>query len=140
MPRFITTILQAWAERSRARRRQANLRAGARGDRGARGVQGARVPRAPIDPAALRLVPTGSPGATDRGGHRIAWIAIAGIGLVVGGGALIAGHARHLAAATANTPQAANSVRAATAYQSVLPGIAFSVPLRQSSISWPKNG
>jgi hypothetical protein len=110
MPRFITTILQAWAERRRARRRQANLRAGARG--------GAR----------LRLVPGGSSSVARRGGYRSIWTAIAGIGLVAGGGALIGGHARHLAAATANTPQAANSVRAANAYQSVLPGIAFSVP------------
>jgi hypothetical protein len=116
MPRFITTILQAWAERRRARRRQANLRAGARG---------ASDPRSRT---ALRLVPRGSAGTAERSGHRAVWIAIAVIGLVAGGGALIAGHARHLAAATANTPQAANSVRAANAYQSVLPGIAFSVP------------
>jgi hypothetical protein len=116
MPRFITTILQAWAERRRARRRQANLRAGARG---------AGDPRSR---AALRLVPRGPAGTAERSGHRAVWIAIACIGLVAGGGALIAGHARHLAAATANTPQAANSVRAANAYQSVLPGIAFSVP------------
>ncbi|GJI96980.1 hypothetical protein RugamoR57_36980 [Duganella caerulea] len=48
--------------------------------------------------------------------------------MLAGGGALIAGHARHLAAATVSTPQALNSVRAAYAYQSVLPGVAFTVP------------
>jgi hypothetical protein len=108
MPRFVTTILQAWAERRRARRRQANLRAGGQ-----------------VRPT-LRLVPgRAAPPPVNRRGL---WAVVACIGLVAGGGALIAGHARHLAAATVNTPQAANSVRAAYAYQSVLPGIAFSVP------------
>jgi cell division protein FtsI/penicillin-binding protein 2 len=50
--------------------------------------------------------------------------------VVLGGGALIAAHARHLAAATASTPQSAANVRAANAYQAVLPGVAFTVPER----------
>lgn len=62
------------------------------------------------------------------GSSRAVWIVVAGVGAALGGGALIAGHARHLAAATASTPQAAANVRAANAYQSVLPGIAFTVP------------
>ncbi|WP_332856395.1 penicillin-binding transpeptidase domain-containing protein, partial [Duganella sp. S19_KUP01_CR8] len=67
-------------------------------------------------------------GARALGRHRAMWIAVAGVCVVAGGGALIAGHARHLAAATVSTPQAVNSVRAAYAYQSVLPGAAFTVP------------
>jgi len=97
MPHFIRTLLKAWAERRRARRRSANLRAGP----GA----GARVART----------------------TRSLWVAVAGVILAAAGGALIAGHARHLAASTASTPQSAANVRAANAYQSVLPGIAFTV-------------
>jgi len=52
----------------------------------------------------------------------------AAVCIAAGGGAVIAGHARHLAASTASTPEAANNVRAANAYQSVMPGIAFTVP------------
>ncbi|MTV40631.1 penicillin-binding transpeptidase domain-containing protein [Duganella radicis] len=100
MPRFIHTILQAWSERQRARRRSANLRAGQRA--------GAR--------------------------SRIMWLALASLCVALGGGVLIAGHARHLAASTASTPQSAANVRAANAYQSVLPGIAFTVP-EQAGIS-----
>lgn len=59
---------------------------------------------------------------------RVVWIAIAGVVATLGGGALIAGHARHLAASTASTPQSAANVRAANAYQNVLPGIRFEVP------------
>jgi cell division protein FtsI/penicillin-binding protein 2 len=111
MPRFISTILQAWADRRRARRRQANLRAGARGR--------------PV----MTLVPSGgAPASSVRHSRQALWIIVAGIGAALGGGALIAGHARHLAASTASTPQAAANVRAANAYQSVLPGIAFTVP------------
>ncbi|MYM91981.1 hypothetical protein GTP91_33000, partial [Rugamonas sp. FT82W] len=66
--------------------------------------------------------------ARTLGRRRAMWIAIVGLCMVAGGGALIAGHARHLAAATVSTPQAVNSVRAAYAYQSVLPGAAFTVP------------
>jgi hypothetical protein len=73
--------------------------------------------------------------------RRRAWPGLAGAGgpsrgavRGAGGGALIAGHARHLAAATASTPQSAANVRAANAYRSVLPGIAFSVP-EQAGIS-----
>ncbi|MFS2008202.1 penicillin-binding transpeptidase domain-containing protein [Duganella sp. CT11-25] len=115
MPRFFSNILQAWADRRRARRRQANLRAGARGR------------------PAMTLVPPGRDAAGGRSGpasRRTVWIAVAGLAVALGGGALIAGHARHLAAATASTPQAAANVRAANAYQSVLPGIAFTVPVQ----------
>jgi len=115
MPRFITTFLQAWAERRRARRRQANLRAGARGRPAMTLVSGGRA--------------SASPGsAAGRPSRRAIWIAVAGAVVALGGGALIAGHARHLAAASASTPQAAANIRAANAYQSVLPGVAFAVP------------
>ncbi|MCU6498508.1 hypothetical protein LPN04_11945 [Rugamonas sp. A1-17] len=121
MPRFITTILQAWAERRRARRRQANLRAGARGSRSMRLVPSTRAGSQPEASGA-------SIAAQTLGRQRAMWIAIVGVCVVAGGGGLIAGHARHLAAATVSTPQAVNSVRAAYAYQSVLPGAAFTVP------------
>ncbi|RFP16349.1 MULTISPECIES: penicillin-binding transpeptidase domain-containing protein [unclassified Duganella] len=117
MPRFITTILQAWTERRRARRRQANLRAGASGRPSMRLMPPARAGRQPA-----------ATGAQVLGRQRAMWIAVVGVCVVAGGGALIAGHARHLAAATISTPQAVNSVRAAYAYQSVLPGAAFTVP------------
>jgi cell division protein FtsI/penicillin-binding protein 2 len=110
MPRFISTILQAWAERRRARRRRANLRASTRSG------------------PSMRLVSSRSAAARRPVPARAVWVAIAGAVLALGGGALIAGHARHLAAATASTPQAAANIRAANAYQSVLPGIAFTVP------------
>lgn len=126
MPRFIHTILQAWAERRRARRRSANLRAGQRSRPEMKLIRPA--PAAGIGPAT----------ATVRGRRampaQVVWIAAAGLCAVLGGGALIAGHARHLAASTASTPQSAANVRAANAYQSVLPGIAFSVP-EQAGIS-----
>lgn len=126
MPRFIHTILQAWAERRRARRRGANLRAGQRSRPEMKLIRPA--PAAGIGPAT----------ATVRGRRampaQVAWLAAAGLCAVLGGGALIAGHARHLAASTASTPQSAANVRAATAYQSVLPGIAFSVP-EQAGVS-----
>ncbi|NVD74671.1 hypothetical protein HUX88_29735 [Duganella sp. BJB1802] len=129
MPRFITTILQAWAERRRARRRQANLRAGARGGRSMRLVPSTRAgnrPGAGGTPASA--VGGAAIAAQTLGRQRAMWIAIGGVCVLAGGGMLIAGHARHLAAATVSTPQAVNSVRAAYAYQSVLPGAAFTVP------------
>ncbi|MYM34401.1 hypothetical protein GTP38_08630 [Duganella sp. FT94W] len=109
MPPFIRTILQAWAERRRTRRRRANLRAGRRGGPAVRLVSSRDAPASP------RL-------------SRSVWIALVGLLFAAGGGVLIAGHARHLAATTASTPQSAANIRAAHVYQSVLPGIAFSVP------------
>lgn len=121
MPRFIRTILQAWQERRRARRRSANLRAGQRGRPSVTLVSSHRPPSAPHAP---------SPVPTTR--HvipaRVVWIVVAGLVVTLGGGALIAGHARHLAASTASTPQSAANIRAANAYQAVLPGIGFTVP------------
>ncbi|MRX10254.1 hypothetical protein GJ697_20680 [Pseudoduganella sp. FT25W] len=116
MPRFFSTILQAWTERRRARRRSANLRAGRRSGPAVTLVSSARKP-SPTSDESRRAVPA-----------RAVWLTLAGAVVVLGGGALIAGHARHLAAATANTPQAAANIRAANAYQSVLPGVAFTVP------------
>ncbi|WP_432377349.1 penicillin-binding transpeptidase domain-containing protein [Duganella sp. P38] len=119
MPQFIRTILQAWAERRRARRRGANLRAGRdAGRRLGRVGGGGHVPAS----------------ARGHGSARVLWIAVAGVILAAAGGALIAGHARHLAASTGSTPQSAANVRAANAYQSTLPGIAFIVP-QQPGIS-----
>ncbi len=115
MPPFISTFLQAWADRRRARRRQANLRAGAAG---------------PSRPS-LKLIRSDAdtaPILRNSGSRRAVWIVAAAVCVALGGGAVIAGHARHLAAATASTPEAANNVRAANTYQSILPGVAFTVP------------
>lgn len=121
MPHFIRTILQAWAERRRTRRRSANLRAGQR--------LGPAVRLAAVrKPSAGSAAPAATATTADLRRSPVVWIAAAGVLLTTGGGALIAGHARHLAASTASTPQSAANVRAANAYQAVLPGIAFSVP------------
>jgi hypothetical protein len=135
MPRLISTILQAWADRRRARRRQANLRAGAR----ARPVMtlvpsrsdataGPGADARDASAAAAGSLISGSSGRRRIDGRRAIWVAVAGLSVALGGGALIAGHARHLAAATASTPQAAANVRAANAYQAILPGVSFGVP------------
>lgn len=116
MPRFISTILQALAERRRSRRREANLRAGRPGVKLVASARAART-----EPA-------------KDGTRRAGWLIVAGLVVAAGGGALIVGHARHLAASTASTPQAAANVRAANAYQNVLPGAAFTVPA-QSGIT-----
>jgi cell division protein FtsI/penicillin-binding protein 2 len=126
MPRFISIILQAWGERRRARRRCANLRAGQRGRPAITLVSSHREPppqRATT--AAARMAPAGERRVIPA---RVVWIAVAGAVVALGGGALIAGHARHLAASTASTPQAAANIRAANAYQNVLPGVGFVVP------------
>jgi len=134
MPRFVRMIMQAWTERRRARRRRVNLRAGQR--RPAMTLVPPR-PASATAPAAGQSVSAARPAAgrtaaVIRPGLR--WVIAAGLCAALGGGALIAGHARHLAAVTASTPQSAANVRAANAYQSVLPGIAFTVP-EQSGIS-----
>ncbi|SFM74572.1 penicillin-binding transpeptidase domain-containing protein [Rugamonas rubra] len=123
------------AERRRARRRLANLRFGAARARG----------------ATLRAVPAASKGAdigtgTGRGGSGAyaararapkarLWTParLAGLGAVaaaLAGAALIAGHARHLGAATVNTPAAAQQQRVAEHFQAALPGAEFAVPQR----------
>ncbi|SDF62926.1 MULTISPECIES: penicillin-binding transpeptidase domain-containing protein [unclassified Duganella] len=169
MPHFIRTILQAWAERRRTRRRRANLHAGQRGP-AVRLVSSRREPAgtttatatataatatatatAATATATATAAPDNAAGPAARGGtlrsrdeharqdgrsagavgprtSRVAWITAVGVVLAAGGGALIAGHARHLAATTASTPQSAANIRAANAYQSVLPGISFRVP------------
>jgi len=141
MPRFFSTILQAWGERRRARRRQANLRAGQRSagrKDGAAAARGARQLR-PLMLVSSRGEARFNDSATSNGSAARAdgprgwtqqgvWLAAGAVAVVVAGGALIAGHARHLVAATAGTPQAAANIRAANAFQSALPGAAFVVP------------
>jgi cell division protein FtsI/penicillin-binding protein 2 len=115
MPRLIRHLLQTWAANRRARRRQANLRAGDRA-RVPPGLALVRRIRKPGDDAGAR--PAGR-----------AWWLLVGAVLTAAGGALIAGHARHLGATVATAPAASDhQVRAATAYRAVLPGAAFIVP------------
>ncbi|HEV7815084.1 MAG TPA: penicillin-binding transpeptidase domain-containing protein [Janthinobacterium sp.] len=126
---FIHSGLQTLAQRRRARRRAANLRAGAQ-PRG-RPAQ-AQVQAKPGRAASL---------GTERLLKRPAFL-IGAIGLLAGaiGAAVIAGHARHLGAATLNTAQAAEQARAADAYQAVLPGVAFGVPARPGLSLAPQPG
>ena len=125
MPRFITTVMQALTERSRARRRRRNLSAGtmrkpARAEPQRKGeASPARVGQAAAITARKPLAMTQS-----------RWIGVAGALSALVGGAIIAGHARHLGAATISTAQASEQVHAAAAYGAVLPGVAFSVPAR----------
>lgn len=128
MPHFIRTILQAWTERRRTRRRSANLRAGQRLGPAVRLTAVRRPSAGSAAPAAAATATAATAATADLRRSPVVWIAAAGVLLAAGGGALIAGHARHLAASTASTPQSAANVRAANAYQAVLPGIAFSVP------------
>jgi cell division protein FtsI/penicillin-binding protein 2 len=126
MRRTITYLLQVIAERRRARRRLGNLRAGAV-------LRGAgRAERTPLrvvsSPApAGQAVPAGPAGRAKALGYRHA-LAAGGVLACIAGGGLIAGHARHLAAATMRTPEVLEQVHAASAYQAVLPGARFQVP------------
>ena len=121
MPRFLTTVMQALAERRRARRRQHNLRTGAvrRPARAGSGAVAARDGRGVAIAARTPIAMSQS-----------RWIGVAGALSALVGGVIIAGHARHLGAATISTAQAAEQVHAAAAYGAVLPGVAFTVPAR----------
>lgn len=135
MPPLFRHCLQLWAERRRARRRLANLRAGQRQSRRpllaivARG-DGAGAAAADATAAAG----AGHAGRADfaEPGRRwpasVTWIAAAAVLAALVGALLIAGHARHLGAATASTPQAAGQAQAALALQAALPGAEFTVP------------
>lgn len=112
MPRFILhllQLLQGFARWRRARRRRVNLRAGAT-QAGAGRHAGLRLGTLPWRLPAWR--PSG-------------WLVPAGVLCALAGALLIAGHARHLAAAL---PDAPGPARAAQVYQAVLPGAAFQVP------------
>ena len=130
MPRFLTSVLHAMAERRRARRRQANLRAG--GSAGRAAVPPATAKPAAVTPASAATRPTLL--RTSQKTAPLRWIAVAGVVAALLGGAIIAGHARHLGFATVSTAEASEQVHAAMEYQAVLPGAAFSVP-RQPGIS-----
>lgn len=119
MPPLFRHYLQLWAERRRARRRQANLRAGQ------------RQQQRPL----LAIVGRGERAAALAGAEQrrrwpasVQWVGAAAVLAALLGAMLIAGHARHLGAATISTPQAAGQARAALALQSALPGAEFSVP------------
>ncbi|MES2261181.1 MAG: penicillin-binding transpeptidase domain-containing protein [Pseudomonadota bacterium] len=105
MPRLLTDLMQAIAQRRRALRRGWNLRAGG-------------SPRAPV-----RTAPGGMP-RTARPG----WLALLAAFAVVAGALAIVGHARHLGESAIATADAAGADHAANVYQPVLPGAVFSVP------------
>ncbi|MDR7049398.1 cell division protein FtsI/penicillin-binding protein 2 [Duganella sp. 3397] len=108
MPRLFSQLLQAWAERRRARRRQANLRAGARSR--------ARPQLVPVAARAPMALPS----------SRSAWLwTLLAVLLVLAGAALIVGHARHLGA-----PVPVSSTLPVDLLRSALPGAVFTVPQR----------
>ena len=112
MREWIATVVQALAARRTARRRARNLRRGPalHGGGGRAGSLRLRVP-APAH-----------------------WIAIAGVLAMLGGGVLIAGHARHLSASAAASSEVLHGAGLAApldAFQGALPGAAFTVPARQ---------
>lgn len=125
MRRTITNLLQAMTAWRRARRRQANLRAGA-GERG----RGKGRPAAVLAP--LRVVVShahaGPVAQSTAHASRHAYALAAGGALAcVAGAALIAGHARHLAAAT-QVIDNVGPAHASAALQPALPGARFQVP------------
>lgn len=151
MARWIETVLQTLAAARRARRRAANLRAGARPAPMLRKAPAPAttpsIPSIPSAPAAPR--PASAPSAAAAGGQTTAnpapraarrnwrfaptitfWIGLSGAAAAIAGAVVLAAHARHLGQATLSTVQGADEVRAANAYQAVLPGVAFSVPAR----------
>ena len=107
MPRLFSQFLQAWTERRRARRRQANLRTGDR-----------LRARPQLALVATRAAAVALPSS------RSAWLwTTLAVLLALAGGALIVGHARHLgAAAPARSTQPVDTLRTA------LPGAVFTVP------------
>ncbi|HJV01705.1 MAG TPA: penicillin-binding transpeptidase domain-containing protein [Burkholderiaceae bacterium] len=125
MRRTITYLLQVMAAWRTARRRQANLRAGARPAGRAQGRK--RDAAAP-----LRVVASNTPAGPDalsQAGpvrHRHALVACGAVVCVAGAG-LIAGHARHLAAAT-QVVDGAGAAQLARVFQPALPGARFQVP------------
>src|SRR5207245_2584448 len=90
MASLIGTVLEAVAARHKAWRRARNLRSGARAaPRRAGAASDVTQPAAAAGPTAQR----------DRGPAAVRWIGAAGVLAALGGAALIAGHARHLAVA-----------------------------------------
>ncbi|WP_267498627.1 penicillin-binding transpeptidase domain-containing protein [Massilia sp. IC2-278] len=121
---MIATVLGGLASNRRARRRARNLRAGSR--------------TAPVKAVAAER----SGQARPQTGPRV-WIGVAALALAIGGGILIAHHARTLAAAAGNS--AGNSagsglVRELDGFQPALPGLAFSVPAQAGVSLNPQGG
>ncbi|MES2116345.1 MAG: hypothetical protein V4578_14405, partial [Pseudomonadota bacterium] len=126
MRRTITYLLQAMAERRRARRRQANLRAGAGAGTSAATVGGASAgaSRSPNASAATVVIPNRR---RTWPGHSRA-LAACGVLASLAGAGLIAGHARHLAAATRLAADEGQAPHLVQVFQSALPGARFQVP------------
>jgi len=148
MASLIGTVLAAMATRHKAWRRAHNLRSGARSDASA----SARLPgaareragghtamRATPEFAARRAAATGrtaahaakSEPAAEPARAALRWIGAGGALAALGGAALIAGHARHLAVAAEpliDSAHLAGVPYAADAFQPALPGAVFTVP------------
>lgn len=138
MIRFIQSTLSRLDERRRLRRRAANLRAGASGRHAGQPRAGnARGQATPAPRAATRS--TALPGAAAflrargrdlraalSGSSGPVWIA--GLTAAVLGAGILAGHARHLDAATERGAHAPDALRAAAVYQAALPGAVIDVP------------
>jgi len=111
---MIATVLGGLATGHRARRRARNLRAGVR-----KGPA-----RAPVNAVAADEV------SGQARPHPGLWLGLGALVLAIGGGILIAHHARTLGAAASAGSGTAGSglVRELDAFQPALPGLAFSVP------------
>lgn len=117
---MIATVLGGLASNRRARRRARNLRAGGR--------------TAPLRAVAAE----GSGQARPQPGPGV-WIGMAALALAIGGGILIAHHARTLGAAAGNSA-GSGLVRELDAFQPALPGLAFSVPAQAGVSLNPQGG
>jgi len=106
---MIATVLGGLASNRRARRRARNLRASGRTGQ-------ARAAAAEV-----------SGQARPHSGAGV-WLGVAALALAIGGGILIAHHARTLGAAAGGNAASAGLVRELDAFQPALPGLAFSVP------------
>jgi len=113
MQGMIATVLGGLASNRRARRRARNLRAGGR--------PAATRPAAAVSAAEIsgQARPQAGPGL---------WLGLGALALALGGGILIAHHARTLGAAAISGAEGTGLVRELDAFQPALPGLAFSVP------------
>jgi len=118
MQGMIGTVLGGLASNRRARRRARNLRAGGQAPAG----------RAPAAGTSGRTAAAASTGQLRPHAGPARWLGIGALLLAIGGGILIAHHARTLAAAAGTNAADSGLVRELDAFQSALPGLSFSVP------------
>ena len=132
MQGMIATVLGGLASNQRARRRARNLRAG-----GLAAQAGAA--RVALGSAAAGAAPGAARAPLGAALGAGLWLGIGALALAIGGGILIAHHARTLAAAAGSHAAGAGLVRELDAFQPALPGLAFGVPA-QAGVSLNPHG